>query len=70
MGCLGPKPRVAGWKAQTNPLSYDGTQWQHLLPGGFESVLAVLQRVAARVPYHEEVFWRLEPIALIRRNVR
>ena len=25
MACLGLKPGVAGWKAQTNPLSYDGT---------------------------------------------
>ena len=23
--CLGLKPRVAGWKVQTNPLSYGGT---------------------------------------------
>ena len=22
--CLGLEPRVAGWKAQTNPLSYGG----------------------------------------------
>ena len=25
MVCLGLEPRVAGWKAQTNPLSYGGT---------------------------------------------
>ena len=25
MVCLGLKPRAAGWKAQTNPLSYSGT---------------------------------------------
>ena len=25
MVCLGFKPGVAGWKAQTNPLSYGGT---------------------------------------------
>ena len=25
MACLGVEPRVAGWKAQTNPLSYGGT---------------------------------------------
>ena len=25
MECLGVKPRAAWWKAQTNPLSYDGT---------------------------------------------
>ena len=25
MVCLGLKPGVAGWKAQTNPLSYGGT---------------------------------------------
>ena len=26
MACLGVEPQVAGWKAQTNPLSYGGTQ--------------------------------------------
>ena len=25
MVCLGLKPGMAGWKAQTNPLSYGGT---------------------------------------------
>ena len=25
MACLGIEPGVAGWKAQTNPLSYGGT---------------------------------------------
>ena len=25
MVCLGLKPGAAGWKAQTNPLSYSGT---------------------------------------------
>ena len=25
MVCLGLKPKAAGWKAQTNPLSYGGT---------------------------------------------
>ena len=25
MVCLGLEPGVAGWKAQTNPLSYSGT---------------------------------------------
>ena len=25
MACLGVEPRVAGWKGQTNPLSYGGT---------------------------------------------
>ena len=25
MVCLGLEPGVAGWKAQTNPLSYGGT---------------------------------------------
>ena len=25
MVCLGLEPRVAGWKTQTNPLSYGGT---------------------------------------------
>ena len=25
MACLGVKPRAAGWKAKTNPLSYGGT---------------------------------------------
>ena len=28
MVCLGFKPGVAGWKAQTNPLSYGGTPFQ------------------------------------------
>ena len=27
MVCLGLEPEAAGWKAQTNPLSYGGTQW-------------------------------------------
>ena len=26
MACLGVEPGAAGWKAQTNPLSYGGTQ--------------------------------------------
>ena len=26
IACLGLEPRVAGWKAQTNPLSYGGTE--------------------------------------------
>ena len=26
MVCLGLEPGVAGWKVQTNPLSYGGTQ--------------------------------------------
>ena len=25
MGCLGVEPGAAGWKVQTNPLSYGGT---------------------------------------------
>ena len=25
------EPRAAGWKAQTNPLSYDGTQFASLV---------------------------------------
>ena len=25
MVCLGREPKVAGWKTQTNPLSYGGT---------------------------------------------
>ena len=38
MICLGLKPEAAGWKAQTNPLSYGGTQtfvllkWPSLRP--------------------------------------
>ena len=33
MVCLAFKPQVAGWKAQTNPLSYGGTanKWFLLL---------------------------------------
>ena len=31
MVCLGVKPRAAGWKAQTNPLSYGGTSKSILL---------------------------------------
>ena len=27
MVCLGLEPGAAGWKAQTNPLSYSGTPW-------------------------------------------
>ena len=27
MACLGVEPGAAGWKAQTNPLSYGGTPW-------------------------------------------
>ena len=27
MVCLGLEPGAAGWKAQTNPLSYGGTPW-------------------------------------------
>ena len=30
MVCLGLKPGVAGWKAQTNALSYGGTPINHL----------------------------------------
>ena len=32
MVCLGVKPGVAGWKAQTNPLSYGGTPITSFLP--------------------------------------
>ena len=28
MACLKVKPRLAGWKAQTNPLSYGGTPYE------------------------------------------
>ena len=31
MVCLGFEPRVAGWKAQTNPLSYGGTPYYIIL---------------------------------------
>ena len=31
MACLGFEPGVAGWKAKTNPLSYDGTPKSPLL---------------------------------------
>ena len=31
MVCLGLEPGVAGWKAQTNPLSYGGTPWEEFL---------------------------------------
>ena len=31
MVCLGLEPRAAGWKAQTNPLSYSGTPTSQLL---------------------------------------
>ena len=30
MVCLGLEPGVAGWKAQTNPLSYSGTPFSSL----------------------------------------
>ena len=33
MVCLGIKPGVAGWKAETNPLSYGGTQKEKLCFG-------------------------------------
>ena len=37
MVCLGLEPGAAEWKAQTNPLSYDGTPiWISLLEGGEE----------------------------------
>ena len=29
MVCLGFEPRAAGWKAQTNPLSYGGTPFTY-----------------------------------------
>ena len=31
MVCLGLEPGAAGWKAQTNPLSYGGTPGKHFL---------------------------------------
>ena len=31
MACLGVEPGAAGWKAQTNPLSYGGTPQKHKL---------------------------------------
>ena len=32
---LGFEPRAAGWKAQTNPLSYSGTPNKYKLLGAF-----------------------------------
>ena len=32
MVCLGLEPGAAEWKAQTNPLSYGGTQIMNLYP--------------------------------------
>ena len=34
MVCLGLKPREAGWKAKTNPLSYDGNPILNIVRGG------------------------------------
>ena len=31
MVCLGLEPGVAGWKVQTNPLSYGGTPYAEIL---------------------------------------
>ena len=31
MVCLGLEPGAAGWKAQTNPLSYGGTPQDHFV---------------------------------------
>ena len=33
MVCSGLEPGAAGWKAQTNPLSYGGTPYFNLLNG-------------------------------------
>ena len=37
MVCLGFKPRAAGWKAQTNPLSYGGTPNKQML--SFQNII-------------------------------
>ena len=37
IACLGVKPGVAGWKAQTNPLSYGGTPGQTKFEAYFAS---------------------------------
>ena len=38
--CLGLKPGAAGWKAQTNPLSYGGTPVYFLLHYSMICVMA------------------------------
>ena len=37
MLCLGLKPGAAGWKAQTNPLSYGGTPFSIVTKSGKEN---------------------------------
>ena len=48
MVCLGGEPGIAGWKAQTNLLSYGGTFTQYLLQQklfNFISQKALVQHV-------------------------
>ena len=42
MVCLGVKPRAAGWKAQTNPMSYGGTLG---LPKFIDVFMGLLRKV-------------------------
>ena len=55
MVCLGLKPGAAGWKAQTNPLSYSGTPkpW---------SLAEILLRQVAGATYTRRclAFWELQ----------
>ena len=45
MVCLGLKPGAAGWKAQTNPLSYGGTPSKIIVATSFEW-LPKVQKIA------------------------
>ena len=45
MACLGVDPGAVGWKAQTNPLSYGGTQELVMFTIDIEPLVLVLSRL-------------------------
>ena len=47
MACLGVKPGVAGWKAQTNSLSYGGTPFSFLCDAKIRLILQFLSALVA-----------------------
>ena len=55
MVCLGLEPGAAEWKAQTNPLSYGGTQFFEQFYSSFGSWSFVKKKVAGNGPFKSQV---------------
>ena len=58
MVCLGLKPRAAGWKAETNPLSYGGTPQEH----NFEALRLIYTSLYTLYHYfnYGKIIWELK----------